>query len=129
MDRFLDLPDFPFWSAAVGRRIHDDRVIMVAAADLTLYEFDTVVHDPADRSVLETGGNRIFLCPGNHTLRSVYMCNACSCCSSGKGSATGVGEEVQHFDRASGFTDLVTEPVPVSCLFREKTGVLEAERL
>ena len=52
------------------------------------------------------------------------MCAGSGCC---KCSSAGVGKQVQNFDRASGIADLITEPVPVRCLFREETGMFKAE--
>ena len=49
MNGVFDLPDFALRSAPVGRRVHDDSVVMIAAADLALYKFGTVIHQPADR--------------------------------------------------------------------------------
>ena len=57
------------------------------------------------------------------------MCNTCSGSSGCESSTTCVSKEIQYFDRSSCISDLLREPVPVRCLFREKSGVLEAERL
>lgn len=102
MDRFFYFPDFPFWSTAVGRRIHDNGIVMIAAADLTLYEFYAVIDDPADRRIAQSGRTCIFLCPGDHALGGIYVCNARSGSGSGKRSTAGIGKEVQNFDRAAG---------------------------
>lgn len=51
VNRFFNFPDFTFWSSAVRWWIHDDGIIVIAAADLTFYEFYTVINQPADRSV------------------------------------------------------------------------------
>ena len=105
------------------------RVIMVAAADLTLYEFGTVIYKPADRRIFQPGRDGIFFCPGNHTLRSVHMGNSGTCGGCGQGSAAGVGKEVQYLDRTSGIADLFRKPVPVGGLFREQSGMFKTERL
>ena len=52
---FFDLPDLALWSSAVGWWVHNDRIIAIATADLTFYEFHTVINDPADRSIFEYG--------------------------------------------------------------------------
>ena len=52
---FFDLPDLALWPSAVGWWVHNDRIIVIAAADLTFYEFYTVINDPADRSISESG--------------------------------------------------------------------------
>ena len=44
----LDLPDLALGSPPVGGRIHDDGVIVIAPPDLPFYEFDTVIHQPAE---------------------------------------------------------------------------------
>ena len=55
------LPDLAARPASVGRRVHDDRVVTAAAADLPLDKFGAVVHDPADRGVAQAGGGGIIL--------------------------------------------------------------------
>ena len=37
VNRFLNFPDFAFRSSAIRRRIHNDCIVVVAAADLTLF--------------------------------------------------------------------------------------------
>ena len=49
--------------------------------------------------------------------------------SGSQGSATGVGEEIQYLDGASGIADFLAEPVPVGSLLREEACMLEAEGL
>ena len=57
------------------------------------------------------------------------MCyrSSSSCCS--QCCATGISEQIQHFDRPSCISDLLREPGPVSCLFREQTRVFKAKGL
>ena len=129
MDGIFNFPDFPLWSPAIGRRIHDDTVIVIAAADLALYKFSAVIHEPADRRIAQAGGCGIFLCPSDHALRGIDVCDSRACLGCCKGGTACVGEEIQHLDRAAGIFDFFREPVPVCGLLREKTGVLEAEGL
>lgn len=68
INAFLDLPDFALWSSAVGGGIHDDGVVMVSPADLTLYKFAAVIHQPSDGSFPEAGQLGIFFCPGDHSF-------------------------------------------------------------
>lgn len=63
MDRFFNLPDLALRPTAVRWRIHDDRVIAVAAAQLTFDKFRTVIDKPADRSIIESGSLPHFLLP------------------------------------------------------------------
>ena len=51
VDGVFNFPDLTLWSTAVGRRVHDDRVVVIATADLALYEFHTVIDKPADRGI------------------------------------------------------------------------------
>ena len=44
-----------------------------------------------------------------------------------KGCSSGVGKQVQDFDRTSGITDLFREPVPVCRLFGKEACMLETE--
>ena len=60
---------------------------------------------------------------GNHTLGSVYVCNLCTGSGSSQSCTACVSKKIQDFDRASGFTNFITEPVPVDSLLREKTSV------
>lgn len=66
----LNLPDFSFRASAVRWRIHNNCIIVISTTDLTFYKLYTVVHDPADRSVLETGGDSVFFCPCHHTFEA-----------------------------------------------------------
>ena len=59
-DAFFYFPDLAFGTPAIGRGIHDDGVVSVAAADLTLHEFDAVVHKPADRRIRQTGSGGVL---------------------------------------------------------------------
>ena len=47
----FDLPHFAARPPAVGGRIHDHRVVTVAAAELPTHELETVVHDIADSRI------------------------------------------------------------------------------
>ena len=129
IDGILDFPDFSFGASSVRGRVHNNSVIVIAAADFTFCKLHAVVHDPADGRITETGGDGIFFCPGYHTLRSVYMGHACPCRCRSERCAASVGEKIQYFDGAVGMTDFIAKPVPVYRLFREQSGVLEAERL
>jgi len=127
MNSIFYLPDFSFWTSSVGRRIHNNGIIMIAPADFPFYEFYAVINKPADRSVCKSGGGSVFFCPGNHALGSVYMGNACAGSGSGQSRASCVGKKIQYFYRSSGIADFFPKPVPVYRLFRKKSGVFEAE--
>ena len=53
VNRLLYFPDFTFWATAIGGRVHDNSVIVVAAAYLALHKFYTVVYQPADGCILQ----------------------------------------------------------------------------
>ena len=55
------------------------------------------------------------------------MCNMCAGGGSSQSRTACIGKKIQNFDRAFCFTDLISEPVPVDCLLREKSGVFETE--
>ena len=55
INTLLDFPDFPFRSPPVGRRVHNDRIVMIATADFTLHKLHAVIHKPADRGITESG--------------------------------------------------------------------------
>ena len=128
VDGIFDFPDFTFRASAVGWRIHNDGVVMVAPADLALYEFDTIIHQPADRRVLKSGRYCVFFCPCDHALGGVHMGYAGACSGCSKCGTAGVSEQIQYFNRSSGISYFIREPVPVGGLLREQTGMLEAER-
>ena len=128
MNGILNLPDFSLGTASVGWRIHDDGIIVIAAADFTFYKFDAIVYDPADRCVFQTGRDCIFFCPAYHAFRSIHMCDRSTSSRCCKGCAAGVGEQIQYFDRTSGISDFLSEPVPVCCLFRKQTCVFKTKR-
>ena len=128
MDRLLDLPDLTLRSTSVGRRVHDDRIVVIATTDLTLHKFHTVVHQPADRCVRKSGSGSVFLRPVDHSFGSVYVGNLCTGSSGSQSCTACVGKKVQHFDRTACITDLVTKPIPVDSLLWEKSGVFETER-
>ena len=124
----LNFPDFTFWSSTVGRRVHDDGIVVISSADFTFYEFYAVVYQPADRGIAQSGSYGVFFCPGNHSFGCVYMGDrSTGCCGCESGTAC-IGKKIQYFYRASGVADLIAEPVPVGSLFREKSGMFEAER-
>ena len=127
MNGILNFPDLAFRASSIGRRIHDNCVIVITSADFTLYKLHTVIYQPADWCISKTTCCRILFRPGNHSLRSIYVCNRCTCGCCRKSCTTCISEQVQHLDRSVSLTDLVSKPVPVCCLLREKTGVLEAE--
>ena len=127
MNCFFNLPDLTFWSTSVRWWIHDDRIVVISTADLTFYKFHTVIYQPADRCFRKSGCSCIFFGPGNHTLGSVYVCNLCTGSGSSQSCTACVSKKIQDFDRASGFTNFITEPVPVDSLLREKTSVFETE--
>ena len=90
----LDFPDFSFWTAPIGGRVHDDGVVVVPSADFAFYEFNAVIYDPADGGVCKVGGMGVFLGPCYHALGSVYMSDAGSGLGGCQGSASGVGKQV-----------------------------------
>ena len=55
------------------------------------------------------------------------MGNLCAGSSRCKSCTSCVGKKIQYFDRTSCIADLVTKPVPVDCLLRKQSGMLEAE--
>ena len=41
-------PDFSFWTASIGRRIHENCIVMIPAADFPFDKFDAIIYQPAD---------------------------------------------------------------------------------
>ena len=129
MNGILNFPDLAFWSSSIGRRIHDNCVIVIPPADFTLYKLHAVIYQPADWCISKTTCCRILFRPGNHSLRGIYVCNGCTCGCRRKSCTTCISKQIQNLDRSASLADLVSKPVPVCCLLREKTGVLKAEGL
>ena len=69
-------------------------------------------------STVGEGQTPAFSKDGTFTITGSGSGQSCTAC---------VSKKIQDFDRASGFTNLITEPVPVDSLLREKSGVFETE--
>ena len=92
----LDLPDLSFGTSSIGGRIHDNAVVVIAATDLPLHKFHTVIHQPTDWCLLKAGRLRIFFCPVYHALGGIYMRHRCSCGRCCQRCSTGIGKKVQY---------------------------------
>ena len=102
---------------------------MVAAADFPFHKLGAVIPQPADGGIGKAAGCGIFLCPGNHALGGIHMGDLCAGFSGGHSGASGVGKQVQYLYGATCMGNQIGKPVPVDSLFREQTGMLEAEGL
>ena len=129
VDGILNFPDLSLRSSSVGRRIHDNSVVVIAAPDFPLHKFDAVVNDPADGGIGKIGGTGIFLGPGYHSLGGIHVSDMGACLGGRQGCASGVGKQVENFYRSSGLSYLLSKPVPVRGLLRKQAGMLEAEGL
>ena len=128
IDGVLQLPDLAAGASAVGWRVHDNAVVAVAAANLTLDKLFAIVHNPADGLLLQAGQLGILPCPCYHALAGIDMADLCARLCAGKRCAAGVGEQVEDADLAACAANLVCHKVPVDRLLREKSGVLKAGR-
>ena len=105
MNGFFDFPDFSLGSSSVRRRIHDDRIVMISSSYFPFYKFYTVIYQPANRRISQSGRDSIFFGPGNHTFGGIHMCDlstGSSCC---KCSTACIGKKIQDFYRSSGISD------------------------
>ena len=130
----LELPHLAARAAPVGGRVHDDPVVVVAAADLPLDEFHAVVHEPAHRALRKAGGRGVLTRPLHHALRSVHVRHGRAGLHAGERRRARVAEQVQHTDLPRGvlFLRLADAPrrvVPVHALLGEDARMLEAHRL
>ena len=98
------------------------------AADFTLDELGTVIHDPAYRRVLKPRGGGILLAPGNHALCSVHMADTGPGLEAGDCCGTGIAKEVQDADFSLCLSDFFHGPVPVCGLLGKEAGVLKVHR-
>ena len=94
MNTILNLPDLSLWAAAIGRRIHDNGIIVIPPADFSFNKFYTVIHQPADRSLRQPGGHGIFLCPAYHAFGGIHMGDGSACPGCSQCGASRVGEQV-----------------------------------
>ena len=127
----LQLPDLAAGASAVGGGVHDDAVVLVAAADLPLHEFLAVVHDVADGGLGKTAKLGVLLGLGHDALGGVHVDHGGTRVGGGHGGTSRIGEEVEHLDLTVGvlglgLTDQAREPVPVGGLLGEQTRMLEA---
>ena len=138
VNRILQLPDLSLRPAPIGRRVHDDRIVGIAAADLPLHKLRAVIHQPADRCVLEPRGLGIFLRPLHHALGGIHMRHLGTGCCRCQCSTAGIGKEVQHLHRPVDpgtappcrfRQNAVGKPVPVRRLLRKKSGMLKSKGL
>ena len=125
----LQLPHLAAGAATVGGRVHDDGIVSLAAANLTLHELGAVVHDPADGGIGKTRETGVLLGPRHHALCRVHMAHAGTRLGAGNGCAACVGEEVQHADGAVSLADGLHGEIPVHRLLGEQTRVLEVHGL
>ena len=93
MNCILNLPDLTFRSSSIRRRIHDNRIVVIAAADLPLYKFLAVIHQPADRCIFQSGALRILLRPCHHSFGGIHMSNRSTCCRCCQCRTTRIGKQ------------------------------------
>ena len=125
----LNFPYFSLGAAAVRGGVHDNCVVGVSPAGFPLHKFHTVIDDPADWSIFQAAGFRVFPGPGHHALGCVYMSDSRSCLGCGQSSAAGISKQIQNLYRPACLPDQAPEPVPVGGLLREKARMLEAASL
>ena len=101
-EMFLEFPHLARRAAAVGGRVHNDRVVEFSAFLLAADELQTVVGDVADRGVGEAAEDGVFLAPFNHALGGVDVGDARAGFRGGDGGGAGVAEEVEDVDLATG---------------------------
>ena len=125
----LQLPHFPAGAAAVARRIHDDGVVHLAAADLALDKLCTVVDDPAHGRVAKAADTRILTRPVDHALCRVHMADLRARRRTRDRRAAGISKKVQHADGTIRIFDFFARKIPVDGLLGEKPRVLEVHGL
>ena len=68
--------------------------VIETSADVRENELYAVIDKPADRCILQTGGERIFLCPCDHSLGRIHMSDLCASRSRSQCGSSGVGKKV-----------------------------------
>ncbi len=124
------VPNFAFGTAAELRRVDEDDVIGLAAADLAGDELCRVVEDPADLGRIEFGGGLVLAAPGDRLLGRIKMSHLGADGGGQQRRGTGVGEEIEHARRAVVHGgDAFQHPLPVRHLLGEEPQMPEALHL
>ena len=84
---------------AVGRRIEDQTLILIAAAGLPLYELERIFHHPADIAL--AAELHVALGPGHHLTDRIQMSHIGTGYTGCQRSCASVGKEVQHLRHGS----------------------------
>ena len=128
----LDLEDLAFRPAAKARRVEDEQVVAVPAAQFAFEEFRHVVHDPADGLVLERIQRGVLARPLDHALRGIHVADLRARARGGERASAGVREEIQHARRASvpraECGAILRDALPLLALLGENPEVPEVRR-
>jgi len=125
----LELPHLARAAAAIGRRVHDDRIVAAPTLELAPHELQAVVGDVADRRLGQAAERGVLAAPLHHALGGVHMAHLGSRGGGRARGGAGVAEQIQDGNLPAsrpGCLDLGAEPLPVHRLLGEKAGVLEA---
>ena len=127
-DAVFQLPHFPARSSAVRRRIHQHRVVSVAAAQFARDELHTVVDDIA-YAVRRTGRQRgVAAAPVDHILRRVDVRHFRPRRRERDGRPARVAEQIEHARSAAAGKHDIRHRVPVIRLLGEQPRMLEPHR-
>ena len=95
--------------------VHDNGIVLPAPADLTFHEFGAVIHDPADRSVLQSRAPGILPGPGHHAPGGVHMAHRGPRGRAGHGGSAGIGKKIEHGDGAVCLADALQRSQSGEC--------------
>jgi hypothetical protein len=91
-EQFVELPDFSFGAATEFGWVENDAVVVRAPAGFTLYKFQGVVQDPADRAVFQVGKGLVFTRPADDFALGVQVGDFGAGVRGGQAGDAGVAE-------------------------------------
>ena len=90
----LNFPDFPLGASSVRRRVHDNGIVFVSSADFPLYKFYAVIHQPANRCVLQSEDTAFSFAQETMPLEASTWVTAAPAAAAARVVASGVGKEI-----------------------------------
>src|SRR5690606_12957441 len=87
---------------------------------LPAHKFKGIIHDPADGAIVQPRQRLVLPGGGNGALGGIHMGDVRAALSRSQGSQAGIAKQVQHADLAFCRLGLLSNPIPMYGLFREK---------
>ena len=117
----LDLVRLAARAASERGRVEDHGVVAALPTELAAEKLVHVVHDPADRTVLQPVQRGVVARPLHHAFRGVEVAHLRAALRRRKRTPAGIGKQVQHLRAGS----MRADPVPLRALLGEDAEVAE----